>query len=255
MRNVMGLLVIMTLSIAFTSSFLILNAMSATQEPNKEAGESTVLYVAKWEVSPNKYDAYMNWTFDETNGALRRILKIPSLMEFRGYNVSVSAVPYQFVGVSEFSNLAEWADWYKKEDIQKLFNELRFYTPNLTFELWGPSPLIPNPIRPGKTESQEGIRVLNIWRWNIVPEKSEAYSGWAQSSIPRVLNVPGIIELRGYRPISGESQIILTLEFPDLVTWAKWYSHQDIQELMGELRTYASGVNTELWSEITRAKP
>ena len=43
-----------------------------------------------------------------------------------------------------------WAAWYSNEDIQKVLTELHTVAFNVTTELWGPSPVVPTPIRPGK---------------------------------------------------------------------------------------------------------
>jgi len=49
----------------------------------------------------------------------------------------------------EFADLAAWAAFYAHEEIQKVLDELRTLTLNVTTELWGPSLVVPKPIRPG----------------------------------------------------------------------------------------------------------
>jgi len=49
----------------------------------------------------------------------------------------------------EFADMAAWAAWHTHEDAQKVLDELRTLTLNVTTELWGPSPVVPEPIRPG----------------------------------------------------------------------------------------------------------
>ena len=41
-------------------------------------------------------------------------------------------------------------EFVSNEDIQKLGEEARTYITNMSRELWGPSPIIPEPIRPGQ---------------------------------------------------------------------------------------------------------
>jgi quinol monooxygenase YgiN len=89
--------------------------------------------------------------------------------------------------------------------------------------------------------------VLYVMKWDIHPEKVEAYLEWAQSAISRTVAVPGMLEFRGYRPATGTSQIVVTYEFADTTAWATWYDHQDVQTVMTELRTLTTNVSTELW--------
>jgi hypothetical protein len=44
--------------------------------------------------------------------------------------------------------MESWAAWQSHEDIQQIFDELRAYTTNVSIELWGQSPVVPEPIRP-----------------------------------------------------------------------------------------------------------
>lgn len=89
--------------------------------------------------------------------------------------------------------------------------------------------------------------VLYLMRWDILPDKVEAYETWSREVIPRILAVPGIIEFRGYRPVTGASQAVVTLEFPDLGAWTAWYMDEDVQTMFNALRLLATNVTTELW--------
>ena len=89
--------------------------------------------------------------------------------------------------------------------------------------------------------------VLYVMRWDILPDKVEAYRKFTDSAIKRTQSVPGVVELRAYRPAAGASQIVLTYEFADLATWATWHASEDLQKLQEELRTLTANVSTELW--------
>jgi quinol monooxygenase YgiN len=89
--------------------------------------------------------------------------------------------------------------------------------------------------------------VVYVMRWNIHPDKKEAYSDWTQSAIGRTLAAPGVVEFRAYRPASGESQVVVTYEFADLAAWAAFYAHENVENVLEELRTLATDVTTELW--------
>jgi antibiotic biosynthesis monooxygenase (ABM) superfamily enzyme len=89
--------------------------------------------------------------------------------------------------------------------------------------------------------------VLFIMKWDIHPDKAEAYLKWTDSAIKRTLAVPGVVEFRAYRPASGSGQVAVTYEFPDMVTWATWQAKEDTQKVLTELHTVALNVTTELW--------
>ncbi len=89
--------------------------------------------------------------------------------------------------------------------------------------------------------------VLLVTKWNLRPDKDEAYATWAKSVIPRQLAVKGVVEFRGYRPATGAHRIVVTYEFADMAAWAAWDSHEDIQKARNELNTFATDVTTELW--------
>ena len=103
-----------------------------------------VLSVWKFDVHPDKQEAFLKWT----EGARRRLLSGPGLVESRAYR-GVAGAP-QAVVTYEFADLAAWAAWASNEEAQKVATELRTLAVNVTHELWGPSPLTPTPIRPGK---------------------------------------------------------------------------------------------------------
>ena len=89
--------------------------------------------------------------------------------------------------------------------------------------------------------------VLYVSKWNIHPDKLEAYNKWTGQAIKRTVGAPGVVEFRGYRPDSGSHQVVVTWEFPDLATWAAWISNDDVQLARTELRTLATDVTDELW--------
>ena len=103
-----------------------------------------VLYVMKWNVRPEKVEAYAKWAIS-TN---QRQMAVKGVVEFRGYRAASGS--HRVVVTYEFADIAAWAAWAFNEDIQKTRDELDVYATDITAELWGPSPVIPAPIRPGK---------------------------------------------------------------------------------------------------------
>jgi quinol monooxygenase YgiN len=88
--------------------------------------------------------------------------------------------------------------------------------------------------------------VLWVGKWDILPDKVEAYTQWAKSAIPRFLAVPGVVEFRAYRGVAGVPQVVTTYEFADLAAWAAWRAHEDVQKVIDELYTFATNVTLEL---------
>jgi antibiotic biosynthesis monooxygenase (ABM) superfamily enzyme len=89
--------------------------------------------------------------------------------------------------------------------------------------------------------------VLHVFKWDIHPDKVEAYIKWTESAIKRTLAVPGVVEFRAYRPVTGTSQVVVTYEFADLASWAAWYGNEDNQKVMNERRTLTLNESNELW--------
>jgi heme-degrading monooxygenase HmoA len=103
-----------------------------------------VIYSVKWDIRPEKAEAYPEWA----KSAVSRLLAVPGVVEFRAYR---PATGYHQVAVTyEFSDMKAWASWRYNEDIQKVFDEGYIYMANVSSELWGPSPIVPEPIRPGQ---------------------------------------------------------------------------------------------------------
>ena len=89
--------------------------------------------------------------------------------------------------------------------------------------------------------------VLYVMKWNIHPDKVEAYTKFTQSAIRRTLAVKGVVEFRGYRPATGAHEVVITYEFADIAAWAAWHSNEEVQKVVSEVRTLAIDITSELW--------
>lgn len=89
--------------------------------------------------------------------------------------------------------------------------------------------------------------ILFVLKYDINPDKVEAYHEWAKTAMRRILAAPGVVEFRGYYPISATSQRLVTIEFADLAAFAAFYADEDIQDLFAERHTYEVNISTELW--------
>ena len=102
-----------------------------------------VVVVMKWDILPDKVQEYTDWA----KSAVQRQLAVPGVKEFRAYR-PVSG-PHQALVTYEFDNFAAWETWRNNEEVQKVLDEWFTFTTNRYVELWGPSPVVPEPIRPG----------------------------------------------------------------------------------------------------------
>jgi heme-degrading monooxygenase HmoA len=90
--------------------------------------------------------------------------------------------------------------------------------------------------------------VVQVTRWNVHPDKTEAYAKWAEGAVKRLLAVPGVVEFRAYRPVTGAFQVVTTYEFADMASWVAWEGSEEAQKVLAELRTVALNVSLEVWS-------
>ena len=101
-----------------------------------------VLLVVKCNVHPDKLEAYTKWT----EGAIKTTTGTPGVVEFRAYRTATG--PAQVVTTYEFADFAAWAAWYASAGVQRVFTEMHTVAVDVDADLWGPSPMVPAPIRP-----------------------------------------------------------------------------------------------------------
>jgi len=101
-----------------------------------------VLQVMKWDIRPDKVEDYLEWA----QSAIKRTVGFQGVVEFRAYRPVTG--DSQVAVTTEFVNMEAWAAWHSNEDTQKVMNELYKLARNIKREVWGPSPVNPEPIRP-----------------------------------------------------------------------------------------------------------
>ena len=89
--------------------------------------------------------------------------------------------------------------------------------------------------------------VLYVLKWDIPPERRDAYQEWLAPAIARSLAVTGVIAYRAYATVAGPSRKVATYEFADLAAWQAWYSHPDIQRMFDEWHTLTINRTRDLW--------
>lgn len=102
-----------------------------------------VLWIMKWDINPAKVDSYDEWA----QGVIPKAIGAGGVVEFRAYRPITGS--RRVVITTEFADIATWQSWYDSEAVQSILADMTSMLLNLETELWGPSPVVPQPIRPG----------------------------------------------------------------------------------------------------------
>lgn len=89
--------------------------------------------------------------------------------------------------------------------------------------------------------------VLWVVQYSVRPETEAEFGEWAKTAIDRLLTIPGLVEFRSYRPITGGSQAASTYEFADMQSWVEWHSSETMQQILQEVRAFTVNFSAELW--------
>jgi len=96
-----------------------------------------------YELRPNlDQQAYGEWA----KKAIEVILKAPGIVEFRA-NRNILGSP-QVRSTTVFQTLADWAKFVDSDEWRTLEIEHRGFATDIHAEVWGPSPVLPEPVRP-----------------------------------------------------------------------------------------------------------
>lgn len=88
--------------------------------------------------------AYSVWA----QTAVGAVLEAPGLIEFRA-NRNILGSP-QVRSTSLWRSLTDWANYTETDEWRQLEAEFREFITNLRVEIWRPSPVMPEPMRPTK---------------------------------------------------------------------------------------------------------
>jgi hypothetical protein len=88
--------------------------------------------------------------------AFATMLEAPGLVEIRVYRSLLGSPQVRLT--LEWHTLADWARFAESPKRQRLDSELIKFASNIGVELWGPSPTVPEPLRPGKQAGEQWLR-------------------------------------------------------------------------------------------------
>jgi len=80
--------------------------------------------------------------------AIPTMLQAPGIVEIRVYHSLLGSPQVRLTLV--WQTLADWGKFAESPARQKLESELLKFATNIDIELWGPSPVVPEPLRPSK---------------------------------------------------------------------------------------------------------
>ncbi len=78
--------------------------------------------------------------------ATKMMRSAPGFVEFRAHRNILGSPHVRRTSV--WKSLTDWAALNQKPEFQKLTADFRTYVTNLDVQIWGPSPLVPDPIGP-----------------------------------------------------------------------------------------------------------
>lgn len=84
--------------------------------------------------------------------AFQTLLQAPRIVEIRVHRSLLGSPQVKLTIV--WQALADWAKFAESPERQKLESELLEFATNIDIGLWGPSPVMPEPLRPGKSPSE-----------------------------------------------------------------------------------------------------
>jgi heme-degrading monooxygenase HmoA len=88
--------------------------------------------------------------------------------------------------------------------------------------------------------------VVLLVQYNVRPEKAAEYAEWAAAKVPVAMSAPGLVELKGYRNITGDHRTTVLDVFEDLAGFAAWRANEAIAQIFAELWQYADNIHIEL---------
>jgi heme-degrading monooxygenase HmoA len=103
--------------------------------------EVTITWNLKADINSQAYEEF-------ANKATRLYLNAPGFVEFRVHRNLLGSPTVRATYV--WQSLADWAKFFESAELQALGAELRTFATDIETQLWGPSPIIPEPQRPGQ---------------------------------------------------------------------------------------------------------
>ncbi|MDE3089771.1 MAG: antibiotic biosynthesis monooxygenase [Chloroflexota bacterium] len=89
--------------------------------------------------------------------------------------------------------------------------------------------------------------VLLVTKYDIHPDKVDAFRRFAEDMLKRIPTLPGLVEFRAYRGLAGAPRVIETWEFADMAAFAAWWTSEEVQKQVTEFTPFVLNRTRELW--------
>jgi heme-degrading monooxygenase HmoA len=107
--------------------------------------EVSVTYDFRQDIDRLAYEAFVE-------RAVGAEIHAPGFIEHRAHR-NISGSPQVRV-THVWKSLADWANFVDSVESQSIDAEFRTFVTNINLQIWGPSPVIPEPLRPGHSFSR-----------------------------------------------------------------------------------------------------
>jgi heme-degrading monooxygenase HmoA len=171
------------------------------------------------------------------------LLKAPGFVELRA-NRNMQGSPHVRT-TYVFQSLGDWANYAESPDYRALEPEARNFMTNIEANIWGPSPVVPEPVRSG---ANEAAKIEVAQNHNLLPNiDQDAYGDLSGRAMGLLLAAPGFVEFRGNRNLLGSPQVLATSTWTTLTDYARLLESPEWRALEVELRGFISNINVTVW--------
>ena len=173
-------------------------------------------------------------------GGLR---KAPGFMEFRGNRILLGSPQVRTTSV--FQTMADWAKFAQSPEYLALETEGRRFVTNIEAKIWGPSPVVPEPVRSG----QKGTpKVEMAQTFDLLPNIDlKAYGELSRKVMGLLTKAAGFVEFRARRNVLGSPQVLATSAWLTMVDYARFLDSPEWRVLEPEVRTFVANIRVDIW--------
>ena len=93
--------------------------------------------------------------FEHARIAIRKVLRAPGIVEIRCYRSLLSPPRMRLAFV--WQTLSDWAKFAESPERRELEGELLKFATSIDIELWRPSPVVPETVRPEKPAAERHL--------------------------------------------------------------------------------------------------
>ena len=128
-----------------TGLILVASGIAWCQGPQPSTMPTTIEVSLTYDLLPGlNQKAYAEFA----KNAIGTVLKAPGCIEYRA-NRNVLGSP-QVRSTWVWQSLSDWAKFVESKESAAIDTQLRTFVTNIHVEIWGPSPVVPKPLRPGQ---------------------------------------------------------------------------------------------------------